>query len=110
MGRKPKEILQVCIHCGNEYDAKGFYNSSSILYSKIKKMPYCKTCMEKIYQHYLKMYREDLDCTYPEEKAFKRLCMILDAYLLVTFTGGRFDFTRSHFCHHSSTPLLLHRE
>lgn len=91
MGRKPKEVFLPCGFCHKEMSPKEFYNSSSMFYKDTGKMPYCKACMEKIYQHYLRIYREDIECEYPEEKALKRLCMILDAYFdeklfLNTFT------------------------
>lgn len=68
-----------CFYCGNEYISKNFYKSNSIFYSNIGKIPYCKHCMEKLYQKYCTKYRSE-DCINPEKKAIKRLCMAFDIY------------------------------
>lgn len=68
-----------CIYCGNEYVDTNYYNSYSKFYSNTGRIPYCKQCIERLYQYYLEKYTND-GCLTPERKAVKRLCMILDVY------------------------------
>jgi hypothetical protein len=68
-----------CIYCGNEYVDTNYYNSYSKFYSNAGKIPYCKQCIERLYQYYLEKYISE-GCLVPERKAVKRLCMILDVY------------------------------
>ena len=69
----------VCFYCGNEYVDTNYYNSNSIFYSNIGKLPYCKQCIEKFYQHFYDKYTNE-GCLTPEKKAVKRLCAIFDIY------------------------------
>lgn len=68
-----------CLYCGKRYVNTNYYNSNSIFYSRTGKLPYCKQCIEKLYQHYSHKYIED-GYSFPEKKAVKRLCMIFDIY------------------------------
>lgn len=68
-----------CLYCGNEYVDTNYYNSYSKFYSNTGKIPYCKQCIERFYQHYLEKYTNE-GCLVPERKTIKRLCMILDVY------------------------------
>ncbi len=68
-----------CFYCGNEYVDTNYYNSNSEFYSNIGKVPYCKQCIEKFYQHYFDRYTNE-GCLTPERKAVKRLCMAFDIY------------------------------
>lgn len=68
-----------CIYCGNEYVDTNYYNSYSKFYSNTGRIPYCKQCIERLYQYYLEKYTND-GCLTPERKSVKRLCMILDVY------------------------------
>ena len=79
-----KDIKQIkdkfaCFYCGKEYVDTNFYNSNSEFYSNIGKIPYCKQCIEKLYQQYYEKYTND-GCLIPEKKAVQRLCMIFDIY------------------------------
>ena len=68
-----------CFYCGKEYVETNFYKSNSNFYSNIGKIPYCKQCIEKLYQEYFTKYTNE-GCLTPEKKAVQRLCMIFDIY------------------------------
>ena len=68
-----------CFYCGKEYVETNFYKSYSEFYNNIGKIPYCRQCIEKLYQKYFEKYTND-GCLTPEKKAVQRLCMILDIY------------------------------
>jgi len=68
-----------CFYCGREYVDTNYYKSSSIFYSNIGKVPYCKQCIEKFYQHYYEKYTNE-GCLTPEKNAVKRLCAAFDIY------------------------------
>lgn len=68
-----------CLSCNKVYDSDEFYSSDSELYESIGKIPYCKECIDKLYQHYLKKYKED-GFSQPERKAIERICMAFDVY------------------------------
>lgn len=68
-----------CFYCGKEYVETNYYSSNSEFYSNIGKVPYCKQCIERLYQLYVDKYIND-GCLYPEKKAVKRLCMAFDIF------------------------------
>lgn len=68
-----------CFYCGKEYVDTNYYKSSSIYFKNIGKIPYCKQCIEKIYQYYYEKYTND-GCLTPEKNAVKRLCAAFDIY------------------------------
>ena len=72
------EILH-CLRCNGEFDSNEFYDSDSEIYESIGKIPYCRECLDKFYQHYLKNY-ETLGYKNSERKAIERICMTLDIY------------------------------
>lgn len=78
MARTTKEKF-VCFHCGKEYVDTNYYKSHSVFFDNIGKIPYCKQCIEKIYQYYFDKYINE-GCLTPEENAVKRLCMAFDIY------------------------------
>ncbi len=78
MGNTTKNKF-VCFYCGKEYVDTNFYNTNSKFYSNIGKVPYCKQCIEKLYQYYVKKY-ENEGCQNPEKKSVKKLCMVFDIY------------------------------
>lgn len=77
--KRTKKDKCICFYCGNEYVDTNFYNSNSEFYSNTGKIPYCKQCIEKFYQHYLDRYTNE-GCLAPEKKAVQRLCMAFDIY------------------------------
>lgn len=83
-GRPPKseaipKIMMKCFCCGKEQDINEYYDSDSILYKAKGKLPYCKNCINKIYEEYL---QECINKEYknPEKTATKRICMSFDLY------------------------------
>jgi hypothetical protein len=76
---KTIKTKHVCLHCGREYVDTSYYNSNSEFYGNTGKIPYCKQCIEKLYQNYFNKYKKE-GCPYPERKAIKRLCMAFDIY------------------------------
>lgn len=68
-----------CFNCRKEYVDTNYYKSSSIFFENIGKVPYCKQCIEKFYQHYFEKYTNE-GCLTPEKNAVKRLCAAFDIY------------------------------
>lgn len=68
-----------CLRCNEPYDSNEFYDSDSDLHESIGKIPYCRECLDKFYQSYLKKYKT-LEYPNPERKAIERICMFLDIY------------------------------
>lgn len=68
-----------CFYCGKEYVETNYYKSDSMFFENIGKIPYCKQCIEKFYQHYLEKYINE-GCLTPEQNAVKRVCMAFDIY------------------------------
>jgi hypothetical protein len=66
-----------CPNCGKEYVETNYYNSISVLFSKTKKIPYCKQCIKKFYDHFVERYTNE-GCEDPEKKAVRRICMAFD--------------------------------
>lgn len=98
-GNKPlekKEALTMpdklhCMCCNNEYRIKEFYSSDSEIYRSIGKIPYCRACLEKIYNRYFEKYRT-LEYSNPDRKAVERMCMIFDMY----YSDDIFDIVMSN--------------
>lgn len=78
-GVKTTKEKCVCFYCGKEYVNTNYYKSNSLFYNNIGRIPYCKQCIEKFYQHFFNEYSND-GCLWPERKAIKRLCSIFDIY------------------------------
>ena len=78
-GVKSTKDKYTCFYCGKEYVETNFYKSNSNFYSNIGKIPYCKQCIEKLYQEYFAEYTNE-GCLAPEKKAVQRLCMFFDIY------------------------------
>lgn len=76
--RQQKEKYE-CLYCGKSYVETSYYNSNSIFYSNTGKLPYCKQCIEKLYQYLSDKYTRE-DYQNPEERAVRRLCMAFDIY------------------------------
>ena len=81
MASSPKttQTKRQCFICGKEYAESNFYSSHSDFFSNVGKLPYCKNCIEELYQHYYEKYKNENSLT-PEKKAIKRLCMAFDIY------------------------------
>lgn len=76
---KTTKTKSTCFYCGKDYVETNFYKSNSEFFSSTGKIPYCKQCIEKLYQQYFEKYTND-GCLSPEKKAIQRLCMIFDMY------------------------------
>ena len=76
---KTSKAKCVCFYCGKEYVDTNYYKSYSRFFSNIGKVPYCKQCIEKLYQQYYEEYTNE-GCLTPEKNAVKRLCMAFDIY------------------------------
>ena len=77
--KKEKKEKQKCLYCGKAYVDTNYYSSNSMFYRKTGKLPYCKQCIERLYQYYSRKYADE-GYPYPERKAVKRLCMAFDIY------------------------------
>lgn len=81
--KKVEGILDVseihCLCCGKKYDSETYYASDSLQYKAYGKIPYCKDCIDRMYQGYLEKFKE-LQFTSPDRRATQRLCMVLDIY------------------------------
>ena len=83
---RTKKEKYTCFYCGNEFVETNFYKSFGNFFDNIGKIPYCKQCIEKLYQHYFDKYTNE-GCLTPEENAVKRVCMAMDIY----YTRANFD-------------------
>lgn len=77
-----------CICCGDEYDSEVFYNSNSIQFKALGKIPYCPICLEEIYTNYKNEFIK-MGYKFPEKKAVQRFCMAFDLY----YTDKMYDST-----------------
>ena len=68
-----------CLRCGNLNDNEELYDSDSALHEFVGKIPYCRSCLDEIYQDYFKKYKS-LNYLNPDRKAIERICMALDIY------------------------------
>lgn len=68
-----------CLCCGKEFPITEFYHSEHMAYESTKKLPYCRRCIDKFYQHYLTVYKR-IKYINPERKAIERMCMLLNIY------------------------------
>lgn len=78
MARTSKLKTQ-CFMCGKEYVDTNYYKSNSIFFSNFGRIPYCKHCIEKLFQQCYEKYKEENNLN-PEKKAVKRLCAAFDIY------------------------------
>ena len=110
MGRKPlkkeNDVAQAtlnCLCCNDELDIKDFYDSDSKIYSSNGKAPYCKRCLEELYEYYVIKYK-DFGYANPDRKSIERICMILDLY----YSDKVFDSAvkQSEKKNLSDTPLI----
>lgn len=102
VGRPPKKKSITtpetiyCLSCGNEcrVDNSDLYNSKSKLYEFKHKVPYCRDCINKIYEFYLNKYKK-LGYKNPERKAIERICMALDIYYSDATYESAFNIKRT---------------
>lgn len=68
-----------CIRCGEKLNVNEFYNSHSDFFTTYMKIPFCKECINVIYDEYYEKYKTE-GYTNPDRKAVERVCMITDLY------------------------------
>lgn len=68
-----------CLCCDKEILAKNLYTSDSQFYAGTGRLPYCKSCIDKLYDSYRLFYISQR-CANPECKAMERLCMAFGVY------------------------------
>lgn len=94
--KKVESILDVseihCLCCGKKNKSDTYYISDSLQYRAYGRIPYCKDCIDKMYQNYLNEFTK-LQYTNPEKRAVQRLCMVLDLY----YSGKVFDSAEEEF-------------
>lgn len=76
---KTSQAKYKCFYCGKEYVESNYYKSNSNFYSHIGKIPYCKHCIGRFYEHYYDKYLNE-GYPNPEQEAVKRVCMAFDMY------------------------------
>ena len=72
-----KKIM--CLNCGNEISPTNLYRAGNKSFNAIGKIPYCKDCINNMYQEYLSKYIK-MEYASPEKKAIERMCMTLNLY------------------------------
>lgn len=86
-GNKPLKKAQAlssaatitCLHCNQKLKLDNYYTSNSIFYKTYARIPYCKDCLNEIYEYYLDKYTKAGNAE-PERKAIERVCMAIDLY------------------------------
>ena len=68
-----------CLCCNNEFKTKDMYKSRSPIYRGTGIIPYCKTCLGKLFDEYQRQYVV-LEYQNPHRKAMDRVCMLTDLY------------------------------
>lgn len=79
------ETRHYCCMCGKAYPSmeRDFYAAVSDLWAgRGGRLPFCKSCVTKMYKHYYDAYGGD------ERKAIRRVCMITDLYYSETVVSA----------------------
>lgn len=77
---RPKKIKKEtfrCWNCGSEYEYTEFYSSTSVFFQTTGRLPYCKKCVEELFNHYVKEYGK---YSMPVKRAVQRICVAFDIY------------------------------
>lgn len=69
----------ICLYCGNEIHVSNLYKATSQMFKATGRIPYCKECINEIYQKYVSKYN-NAKYVSPEKKAIERMCMMLGLY------------------------------
>lgn len=76
--KNPPKSLRCC-YCGVLLNIGSFYNTKLDIYEGTGVFPFCKSCVDKIYQKYYNEYLSDgLDK--PERRAVERVCMMFNVH------------------------------
>lgn len=104
---KQKPLTRVtsmlCLKCGEKVDVKNLYTSKSQFYTTYMKIPFCKDCLDDMYQEYYKQYKGD-GYTNPERKAVERICMVTDVY----YSDHLFESAYKSWEKAPETPLIMY--
>lgn len=79
---KPSRLT--CSRCGRQIDINDLYKSESSFFNTYKKVPFCKDCIDDLYQEFYERYSKQ-GYNMPERKAVERICMVLDIYFKELF-------------------------
>ena len=105
MAPKPaiaKPTRLTCSRCGRQIDIIDLYKTTSPFYDIYKKIPFCKDCLDDLYQEYYDKYSKQ-GYNMPERKAVERICMALDIY----FKESLFQTAMSQYEKTPETPLIM---
>lgn len=97
---KPSRLT--CSRCGRQIDIEGMYSNRSAFFKMYNKIPFCKDCIDDIYQEYYEKYKND-GKPFPEKKAVERICMAFDIY----YRDSILERTMSDFEKTPETPLIF---
>lgn len=98
---KPSTL--VCLKCGQRFDSKSYYGSNSPFFRTYRKIPYCKDCLDELYEEYYKKYK-GLGYNNPDRKAVERVCMITDQY----YSDKIFDSAAASYAKDDTTSIILY--
>lgn len=116
MGNRPlkkvQSILDVseinCLCCGQPYSSNTYYASGSLQYQAYGRIPYCRDCVDKMYQEYLNEFTR-LQYTCPARRATQRVCMILDLYYDdKIFENAEIEFKRENDKSQNDLKFILY--
>lgn len=93
----------LCLKCGEKVDVKNLYTSKSPFYTAYMKIPFCKDCLDDMYQEYYKQYKGE-GYTNPERKAIERVCMITDIY----YKDSIFESAQKSYEKAPEVPLIMY--
>lgn len=98
-----KTTTMLCLKCGEKVDVKNLYTSKSPFYTAYMKIPFCKDCLDDMYQEYYKQYKGE-GYTNPERKAIERVCMITDIY----YKDSIFESAQKSYEKAPEVPLIMY--
>ena len=84
-----------CLCCNKEDESDNYYDSDSLQYRTYGKIPYCTTCIEKMYLEYLTKFKA-LNKGDAEKHATQRICMMLDLYYKDSIFESAMEFHKKN--------------
>ena len=84
-----------CLCCNKEDESDNYYDSDSLQYRTYGKIPYCTTCIEKMYLEYLSKFKV-LNKGDAEKHATQRICMMLDLYYKDSIFESAMEFHKKN--------------
>ena len=103
MGQRPLKKTEAlskvkkihCLCCNKEDESDNYYDSDSLQYRTYGKIPYCTTCIEKMYLEYLTKFKV-LNKGDAEKHATQRICMMLDLYYKDSIFESAMEFHKKN--------------